>query len=57
MDHLVVSDAAGVELAALDAYEPVAENPVISLDLRNRGAVHLDGHDSQGNRFAADVQP
>ena len=57
MDHLVVRDLGGAELATLDTFEPVAENPVVSLDLRHRGGVHIDGHDIQGNRFAADVSP
>ena len=57
MDHLVVRDAAGVELAVLDAFEPVGENPVLTLDLDGHGPVHVDGHDIQGNRFAADVTP
>jgi sulfur-oxidizing protein SoxY len=57
MDHLVVRDAAGGELATLDTYEPVAENPVVSLDLDTRGTVRVDGHDIQGNRFAADIRP
>jgi sulfur-oxidizing protein SoxY len=57
MDHLVVRDAAGADLAILDTYEPVAENPVVSLDLRNAGSVRVDGHDIQGNRFGAEVRP
>ncbi len=57
IDHLVIRDDAGAELATLDTYEPLAENPVISLDLQTRGAVHVAGHDIQGNRFAADVRP
>jgi sulfur-oxidizing protein SoxY len=57
IDRLVVRDAGGKELAALDIFEPMAENPVISLDLRNRGPVRIDAHDIQGNRFSAEVSP
>jgi sulfur-oxidizing protein SoxY len=57
MDHLVIRDGAGAILAVLDTYEPIAENPVVSLDLHNGGPVHVEGHDIQGNTFTADVRP
>jgi len=57
MDYLVVRDRAGAELAILDTFEPIAENPVLSLDLLTTGTVRVDGHDIQGNTFAAEVRP
>jgi sulfur-oxidizing protein SoxY len=57
VNSITVRDALGKELATLDTFEPVAENPVISLDLRSRGAVQVSGRDIQGNTFAAVVNP
>ncbi|GAC1624196.1 MAG: hypothetical protein NVS9B10_09920 [Nevskia sp.] len=57
IDRITVRDAEGSELATLNTYEPVSENPVISLDLKHRGPVKIDGHDIQGNRFAAEIKP
>lgn len=57
IDRITVRDQAGLELATLYTYEPVAENPVISLDLHTRGPVTIDGYDIQGNTFKAEVQP
>lgn len=57
IEHLQVLDAQDRELAYLKAYEPVSENPVLSLDLRHRGPVRVVGRDIQGNRIEAKVQP
>lgn len=57
IEHLQVLDARGQELAHLRTYEPVSENPVLSLDLRTRGAVRVVGRDIQGNRIEAQVSP
>lgn len=57
LDSLVLRDASGAELATLNTYEPVSENPVISLDLRRAGPVRIEGHDTQGNRFTAEIAP
>lgn len=57
MDHVVFRDLEGAELAVLDTYEPISENPVVSLDLINGGPVRVDGHDIQGNKFAAEIRP
>lgn len=57
IDRITVRDQAGLELATLSTYEPVSENPVISLDLHTRGPVTIDGHDIQGNTFKAEVKP
>ena len=57
VDTLRVLDARGQELAAVTTYEPVSENPVLSMDLRQRGPVRIEGRDIQGNRIQAQVAP
>ena len=57
IDRLQVRDAAGTELAQLRLYEPVSENPVLSLDLRHQGPLRIDGLDTQGNAITAKVAP
>lgn len=57
IESLRVMDAQDRELAFLQTYEPVSENPVLSLDLRSRGPVHILGRDIQGNRIEARVAP
>jgi sulfur-oxidizing protein SoxY len=55
IDTITVRDADGLELAILHAFEPVAENPVFSVDLRTTGPLRVDGRDVQGNLFAAEI--
>jgi sulfur-oxidizing protein SoxY len=57
IEHLQILDGQDRELAYLKAYEPVSENPVLSLDLRHRGPVRILGRDIQGNRIDARVAP
>lgn len=57
VDTLRVLDARGQELATVTTYEPVSENPVLSMDLRQRGSVRIEGRDIQGNRIQAQVAP
>jgi len=57
LDTITVHDTASAELATLHLFEPVAENPVFSLDLYGHGAVVVDAHDIQGDHFSAQVQP
>jgi sulfur-oxidizing protein SoxY len=57
VETLRVLDARDRELAVLRTYEPLSENPVLSLDLRTRGPVRIEGRDIQGNRIEARVQP
>jgi sulfur-oxidizing protein SoxY len=52
-----VKDIAGRVLGILRPFEPVAENPLFSLDLNVEGAIRLQGRDNNGNRFAALVEP
>lgn len=55
--QIQVMDEAGRELGLIRPYEPVAENPLFSLDLAVTGPVRLQGRDNNGNRFAALVEP
>lgn len=57
IESLRVLDADGRELALVKTYEPVSENPVLSLDLRGNGPVRVVGRDIQGNRIDASVRP
>ncbi len=57
IDELLFRDTGGKELARLRTYEPVSENPVLSLDLHTRDAVQIVGRDVQGNLINAKVTP
>lgn len=57
LDEIELRDAQGQLLATLQTFEPVSENPVISVDLRSAGSVQLQARDIQGNRFSAAVKP
>lgn len=57
VESLALRDVAGRELASVQLYEPVSENPVLSLDLQHQGRLSIEGRDTQGNRIAAEVAP
>lgn len=59
VNRLSLRDATGRELMRLNAFEPIAENPVFSFDFAGppRGALSLVGTDNNGNRIAASIQP
>lgn len=54
VNRLSVRDRQGQELARLQAYEPVSENPVFSVDFAvpPPGGVQITGSDNNGNRIA-----
>ena len=58
VNRLSVRDAAGTELARLQTYEPVSENPVFSFDFAKApvGGVRVVGSDNNGNRIASRVE-
>ena len=58
VNRLSVRDAAGTELARLQTYEPVSENPVFSFDFAKApvGGVRVVGVDNNGNRIASRVE-
>ena len=55
INQLSVRDGQDRELARLQAFEPVSENPVFSFDFRSPpvGGVHIVGTDNNGNRIGA----
>ncbi len=57
VNRLSLRDEAGRELMRLNAFEPIAENPVFSFDFAGppRGALSLVGTDNNGNRIAASI--
>ncbi|AVZ79352.1 quinoprotein dehydrogenase-associated SoxYZ-like carrier [Zoogloeaceae bacteirum Par-f-2] len=58
IDTLTLRDAAGAELMRIHPAEPVAENPVFTVDLPPSvaaGPLALVGRDNNGNRIAAEV--
>ena len=57
LEDLAILDGDGEPLVKLTLYEPVSENPLISLDLPGSGPVRLQGRDTQGNGVSAQVQP
>lgn len=57
VESLALQDGAGRELARLQLFEPVAENPLLSLDLQYQGPVRVAGRDTQGNTLSAVVAP
>ncbi len=57
LDDLHVRTLEGNDLATFKLYEPVAENPVLSLELAHTGSLRVEGRDTQGNPVAATVAP
>jgi len=57
IELITLTDDAGNELAQIEPWEPVSENPMISLDLDGDGPVRIIGRDIQGNRIAGRVTP
>lgn len=58
VNRLSVQDGQGRELARLQAYEPVSENPVFSFDFKTppAGGVNIVGSDNNGNRIKSRLQ-
>ncbi|EIJ34872.1 quinoprotein dehydrogenase-associated SoxYZ-like carrier [Thiothrix nivea] len=55
IEDLRVLDANGAVLAEMALYEPVSENPMLSLDTGQHTRFKLQGHDNNGNRIEAEV--
>ncbi|TAH47847.1 MAG: quinoprotein dehydrogenase-associated SoxYZ-like carrier [Betaproteobacteria bacterium] len=59
IEDLAVRDAGGRPLMRIRAHEPVAENPVFTVDLHpgaaNTGPLHISGRDNNGNLIDARV--
>ncbi len=59
VNQLAVRDADGRELARLALFEPVSENPVLSLDFSQppKAPLSITGTDNNGNRIALSASP
>lgn len=57
IEKLEITDRWGERLALLSLHEPIAENPILTLDLKQRDEVRLFAIDNNGNRFAANIAP
>lgn len=61
IEHLELRDADGTLLARIETYEPVSENPVLSIDLRgarlDSTVLSLSGVDNNGNPVDARLEP
>ncbi len=56
IERIEVKDAAGDEVGVIMPFEPVAENPVFTVNTPGDGPVTLSGRDNNGNRFKAEIQ-
>ncbi len=56
---MMLRDDAGNDLARLETFEPISENPVFTFsvppDVTNGSGYRLEGRDNNGNQFAAHV--
>ncbi len=57
IEKLEITDRWGERLALLSLHEPIAENPILTLDLPQHDEVQLYAIDNNGNRFAASISP
>jgi sulfur-oxidizing protein SoxY len=58
IEELALADTTGAELIHIAMFEPVAENPILTVDLPPRatgGPIHVSGRDNNGNRIDAAV--
>lgn len=51
-----IRGAQGHEIARVQTFEPVSENPVFSLDINGQGPVEVSGRDNNGRRFKAEIE-
>ena len=56
IENLNVLDEQGNVLAELDLFEPVSENPMLSLDVGQYKTFRLEGRDNNGNNIEAEVK-
>ncbi len=56
IEDLDFSDSQGKELARIELYEPINENPVLSFDFNQAdgsSTIYMTGSDNNGNEFEA----
>lgn len=57
IEEMAFKDKEGNTLARLKTYEPISENPMLSLDIGEYEMVYLSGRDNNGNEIDAKVTP
>ena len=57
LEEINLTDSAGRRLMRLQTYEPVAENPVFTLQRQGGGDIEISGRDNNGNLLKARIAP
>lgn len=57
LEDIRFRDAGGQPLMRVKAFEPVAENPVFTLQRHGQGEIVAEGRDNNGNSFTARIAP
>jgi len=55
IEQIKVADASGNEVGVIMPYEPIAENPVFTVNTPGNGPLTLSGRDNNGNTFEAEI--
>jgi len=55
IEQIKVADASGKEVGVIMPFEPIAENPVFTVNTPGNGPLTLSGRDNNGNTFKAEV--
>ena len=55
IEDMVLTDKQGKQLARLEVYEPISENPMLSLGVDKHEYLKIDGRDNNGNIIQAEV--
>lgn len=55
IETMTLSDKEGKRLASLEVYEPISENPMLSLGIDKHEYLHIKGRDNNGNLVNAEV--
>lgn len=56
IENMVLSDKQGNKLARLEVYEPISENPMLSLGIDKHEYLKISGRDNNGNIIEAEVE-
>lgn len=55
IENMTLTDRQGKQLARLEVYEPISENPMLSLGVDKHEYLKIDGRDNNGNLIHAEV--
>ncbi|MCG7949504.1 MAG: thiosulfate oxidation carrier complex protein SoxZ, partial [Candidatus Thiodiazotropha taylori] len=55
LEQLEIRESGGDLISRLSLFEPIAENPVLTLDLPKLKQLTMDGRDNNGNPVAAQI--